>query len=152
MSEDDPELASDRVAVVRQSMEVAHRDVRAARACLDAQDPVPEVAAYLCQQATEKLIKGLLVLAAIPFRKTHDIETLRDLAVPCFPALVGPIDQLVSVTPWASSYRYPGQAYNEAPSVEDLRAVLDTIRALSDGLAALVSAPNDGSIRDDRSA
>jgi hypothetical protein len=31
-------------------------------------------AAYHCQQAAEKLVKDLLVAAAVAFRKTHDID------------------------------------------------------------------------------
>jgi hypothetical protein len=41
----------------------------------------------------EKLTKGLLVLAGVPFRKTHDLEGLPDQAVPHFPDLtktIGP--------------------------------------------------------------
>ena len=58
-------------------MLVADRDIRSAEACLAGADPIPEAAAYHCQQAAEKLIKGLLVLARTPFRKTHDMEVLR---------------------------------------------------------------------------
>lgn len=76
-------------------LEHAERDSLAAKACLDADQPVPEVSAYLCQQATEKLVKALLVLADIPFPKTHDIEPLRDPAVTAFPELISLIDPLV---------------------------------------------------------
>jgi HEPN domain len=43
--------------------------------------------AYNCQQAAEKLIKGLLVLAAAPFRKTHDLDELSEAAAPIYPDL-----------------------------------------------------------------
>ena len=52
--------------VVRSWLAVAGRDVCSARACLDAYDPIPETAAYRCQQAAEKVIEALLVLAEGP--------------------------------------------------------------------------------------
>jgi len=95
MSENDEGLAHDHRLVARHRWLIANRDVRSAQACLDAVDPIPETAAYHCQQATEKLIKGLLVLARVPFRKTHDLEVLRDLVVPRFVELADVIDRLL---------------------------------------------------------
>lgn len=56
-----------------------------ARLCLDAIEPSLAASAYHCQQAAEKLIKGLLVLADVPFTKTHDLERLGILASPRYP-------------------------------------------------------------------
>jgi HEPN domain-containing protein len=95
MSEDDDEVTNDAIFVVQRWLLIAHRDVRAAYACVDAADPIPETAAYHCQQSAEKLTKALLVLAGVPFRKTHDMEALRDLAVPHFPGLTNMIDRQI---------------------------------------------------------
>jgi HEPN domain-containing protein len=38
--------------------------------------PWAATAAHLCQQAAEKLMKGLLTCAAVPFRKTHNLDEL----------------------------------------------------------------------------
>ena len=51
---------------------VAEVDRRAAHACLACRAAVsPSVAAFHCQQAAEKLLKGFLVHARVVFRKTH---------------------------------------------------------------------------------
>jgi HEPN domain-containing protein len=36
--------------------------------------PLPEIAAFHCQQAVEKLLKGFLVLGGINFRRTHELR------------------------------------------------------------------------------
>jgi HEPN domain-containing protein len=100
MSEDDDALRNDYMLVVQRWLMIANRHIRSAYACLDAASPIPETTAYHCQQAAEKLTKGLPVLARIPFRKTHDMESLRDLVVPHFPDLVELIDRLVPLTDW----------------------------------------------------
>ncbi len=102
--------------------------VPSAHACIDAPEAIPETAAYHCQQAVEKVIKGLLVLARVPFRKTHDLETLRDLVVPCFPDLTTRIDRLVPLTDWGHAFRYPDLGSEPVPSVDTLRTVLIDVR------------------------
>jgi HEPN domain-containing protein len=65
---------------------IAREDVRVARACLALDPPAFGMAAYHCQQAAEKLTKGLLAAAGVPFRKTHDLNELADLAAAHYPA------------------------------------------------------------------
>lgn len=86
---------SDHALIARRWALVADRDIRSAKARLAGPDPIPEAAASHCQQAAEKLIKGLLVLARMPFRKTHDMEVLWDLIVPAFPVLTDLIKRMV---------------------------------------------------------
>jgi HEPN domain-containing protein len=85
----------------------ADEDLAAVRACLDARPPVLGVAAYHCQQAAEKLIKGLLVLAAAPARKTHDLDELSEAALPLYPDLRELLDHLRARTYWGFAFRYP---------------------------------------------
>jgi len=130
--------SNDHALVARRWFLVAHRDILSADACLDAPEPIPETAAYHCQQAVEKLIKGLLALARVPFRKTHDLEALRDLVVPHFPNLETMIDRLVPVTDWGHAFRYPDLTGEPVPSPEELRVVLTDIRQfalIAEGLA-----------------
>jgi hypothetical protein len=39
----------------------------------------------IVSKAAEKLAKGLLVAASVPFRKTHDMDELADLAASSYP-------------------------------------------------------------------
>ena len=48
-------------AEVRQWLRKAVNDQRAARAALDQDPPITDVAAFHCQQAAEKLLKAYLV-------------------------------------------------------------------------------------------
>jgi HEPN domain-containing protein len=129
MSDDTNAFRSERDLVVRRWLEVADRDIRAAEACLDR---VPEAAAFHCQQAAEKLIKGLLVLAQVPFRKTHDLEALRDLAAAQFGDLAAEIDRLVPLTDWGHVFRYPDIGDNEpVPSPTDLSHALADLRRMA---------------------
>ena len=125
----------------------ADEDLAAIRACLDARPPVIGVAAYHCQQAAEKLIKGLLVLAAIPFRKTHDLDELSHLAVPAYPDAEPLLAHLRVRTYWGFAFRYPMPGENEAtheppaaPEVEETLRHLSDLRAL---LARTVGADGD---------
>jgi HEPN domain-containing protein len=99
------------------------------------------VAAYHCQQAAEKLIKGLLVLAAIPFRKTHDLDELSHLAAPAYPGAEPLLAHLRVRTYWGFAFRYPmpgeqggGQNPPRADEIEE------TLRHLPDLRARLVAA------------
>jgi hypothetical protein len=136
MSEDDDALADDHRLVARNWVLIAERDVRSAQACLDAS--IPETAAYHCQQAVEKLTKALLVLGRVPFRKTHDLEALRDLVVPCFPDLAATIDRLVPLTDWGHVFRYPDLGSEPVPSCEELRRALNDIRFFEDRVSRLI--------------
>jgi HEPN domain-containing protein len=138
MSEDDDALADDHRLVARTWVLIADRDVRSAQACLDASVPIPETAAYHCQQAVEKLIKALLVLARVPSRKTHDLEALRDLVVPRFSGLADTIDGLVPLTDWGHVFRYPDLGGEPVPSSKELRRVLNDILRFAERVTGLV--------------
>jgi HEPN domain-containing protein len=131
MNEPDGEVDRDRWLVARRWHAVAERDARAAILCLESAEPVPEVAAYLCQQAVEKLLKGLLVLVDTPFRRTHDLEVLRDLVAPRYPHLTDLIQSLLPASDWGHVFRYPEMTEEGRPSVEELRVTLNDIHALS---------------------
>src|SRR5438128_5317254 len=92
--------------LVRRWLDPARADLMAARNCLDGPHYLPEIAAYHCQQAAEKLVKAVLIHGGIEPAKSHDID-----------ALVGrlsPVDRirpalkpLGRYTPYAVSFRDP---------------------------------------------
>ena len=138
MSGDDDGLSSDHRLVARRWLLIAQRDVRSAVACLDAGEPILETAAYLCQQAAEKLMKGLLVLGRTPFRKTHDLEALRDLVVGRFPAFTAMIDRLVPLTDWGHIFRYPDLDEEPVPTNEELRHFVWEIEQFAEHVARTI--------------
>jgi len=122
-------------------------DQRAVRACLAVDPPLRGIAAYHCQQAAEKLLKGFLVRAQADFGKTHDLDRLGQSVIARFPAIAPLVTQLAHWTTWGVAYRYPAEPGPEPePSPGELSAALDLIVALTAALHALAppSAAADG--------
>lgn len=119
----------------------ADEDLRAVRLCLDARPPLLGVAAYHCQQAAEKLIKGLLVLAAMAFRKTHDLDELSEAAVAAHPHLEPLLAHLRVRTYWGFAFRYPMPGESEAGQQPPKPAEIEeTLGHLSDLRARVTEA------------
>lgn len=120
----------------------ADEDLAAVRACLDARPALSGVAAYHCQQAAEKLIKGLLVLAATPFRKTHDLDELSTAAVPLYSDLESLLAYVRVRTYWGFAFRYPMPTDSESgpPAVDEIEAMLRHLSRLRARLAVALNA------------
>lgn len=121
---EDPVKSAD----VRAWLRKAANDLRAAEVDLAATPPLAEDAAFHCQQAAEKTLKALLAFHDLPFRKTHSLEELGQACLGLDPTLAALVDRAVPLTEYAWAYRYPGSP--EPPSPEEVRAALDTARAL----------------------
>jgi HEPN domain-containing protein len=122
--------AERRLAKARHWLAIADRDLRVAMFCLSPAEPETGVAAYHTQQAAEKMVKALLVVAHIDFPHTHNLGALVDLAAPAWPALRMQLEVCRPLTPWNFEFRYPMPA-NELeplPSVDDVQTVLDKLR------------------------
>ena len=129
----------------RRWLAVADEDLGAADACLAAEPPLPKSAAYHGQQAIEKLIKGLLVLAGVAFRKTHDLRELTFQAAPLYPDLEAAMRGLMWLTVWGFAYRYPAEEVEDPPpTADEVRRVLGRVRELRDALAERVGIPSVG--------
>ncbi len=61
--------------IVREWLAKAQNDLGVAERALDP-PPYPDLAAFLSQQAIEKVLKGYLTWHGILFQKTHDLEGL----------------------------------------------------------------------------
>ena len=110
-------------------------DARIARGCLGLDSPALGGAAYHCQQAAEKLLKGFMVSAGIDFRKTHDLDALGQTLLPHFPMLQPLLATMGSWTSWGVAYRYPGEDGPEPePSAEELSGALEAIIQLDTAL------------------
>ena len=111
-------------------------------ACLGLAPPSLGGAAYHCQQAAEKLLKGFLVQVGTDFRKTHDLDTLGRSALAHFPSLGPLLVPLPDWTVWGVAYRYPGEAGPEPePDAEELSRALGLIARLADALRSAASPP-----------
>ena len=70
-----------RIAEARPWFVKADHDLRAAGVLLAATPPLLGEAAYHCQQAAEKSLKGYLSWHDLPFGKTHDLAAIGGLCV-----------------------------------------------------------------------
>jgi len=106
--------------LVRSWLIKAQRDLAAARKLASEPDSHLDTAIYHCQQAAEKAIKAFLVFQDQRFDKTHEIETLIMLAVKFSPDLKEWREAGVRLTPYATTYRYPGESLEPSREEFDL--------------------------------
>jgi HEPN domain-containing protein len=90
--------------------------------CLPAdEDILLEALCFHAQQAVEKAIKAVLISRSIVFPKTHNIGVLLELLPPEI-ARDAMLSQAASLTEYAVSARYPGEA--EDVTKEELSAAI----------------------------
>jgi HEPN domain-containing protein len=94
---------------VKAWLQKASSDLYSAEILLDHDPPVPETAAFHCQQATEKTLKALLVWLNVPFEKVHSLTYLLDLGEIKAPDLTSLRERVEELAPYAVEIRYPGE-------------------------------------------
>lgn len=114
-------MANEGIEYAREWLTKATNDRRSAEALIELSEPLTDTAAFHCQQAVEKLLKGFLVYHNAPFEKIHDLTHLCALCVGIDDGFVEFGEQVGSLTRYAVRFRYPGF---ENPSVADVREAL----------------------------
>jgi HEPN domain-containing protein len=109
----------------------AEADRRVAANCIAMVPPEPGSAAFHCQQAVEKLLKGFLVLAGKRSRKTHSLTDLGALARPSFPGIADHVTAAGNSSRWAFDFRYPSEDPPAEPDEDELRRAFAVIDALA---------------------
>jgi HEPN domain-containing protein len=118
--------------IVREWLGHVKADLDAAWSCSRGTRARLDRAAYLVQQAAEKLVKGVLVAAGIDPPRTHDIAELV-LGLPGTAPLRDRLSTLSSLTAYATGFRYPTP--HEPPPVPS-RADIDSWIAEIEALKA----------------
>lgn len=106
----------------------AKRDLLSAYELASADTPLLDTAAYHCQQAAEKAIKGFLLFHDVRFEKTHDIEVLVSQASEVDSSFIVCIEAARILTPLAVEFRYPGD-YVE-PETDEYREAFESATAV----------------------
>ncbi len=96
------------------------------------QAPAPnyDAVVFHAQQCVEKLLKGLLVAAAVPFERTHELNVLAHQVQQAHPSWTWLPADLAAIQPGAVLLRYPdysataGDAHAAIQSCTRLRAAL----------------------------
>lgn len=117
-------------AEARQWFAKAGEDICVAEMVLGHEPPLIDPAAFHCQQAAEKIIKGLLVAAAIKIPRTHDLEVLAALAAPTYPDLAPMMNDVAPASAWIARTRYPGLAEGLGAEKSEVTEMLAAIKAL----------------------
>jgi HEPN domain-containing protein len=123
---------------VEEWLELADADRNAVETCISAGPSLRGIAAFHCQQAVEKLLKGFLTLAAKRSRKTHSLAELGAAAEASFPEIAVLVAAAKGWSSWAFEFRYPprrGRA-KPLPDEDELRRALGVIDALAAHLRA----------------
>ena len=118
---------------VERWLRVAERDRQAVLLCLGAAPPLPGIAAFHCQQAAEKLLKGFHVLVGKRFRKTHSLEDLGAAAQASFPDIADLVTAVRAWSSWVGVCRYPSSdgAAEPEPDQDELRRAVEVIDELA---------------------
>lgn len=106
----------------------ANRDILSASELAGGATPLLDTAAYHCQQAAEKAVKGYLLYHDVRFEKSHDIELLVTQAMDVDPAWVDCLEAARLLTPLAVEYRYPGDFVEPEP--EEFQAAFEAAQSL----------------------
>jgi HEPN domain-containing protein len=119
---------------------LASDDIAAVGLCLRSPRLLRGIAAYHCQQAAEKLMKGLIAASGAPVRKTHDLAVLAREAGAAYPELARSIAAASDITLWGVAFRYSGVMAPGAPrpSRRQIAAALKKIDTLRRSAIAAV--------------
>jgi HEPN domain-containing protein len=90
--------------------------------------PVLSIAAFLAQQAAEKILKAYLTWCDQSFRRTHELETLLRQCMAIDPEFAELSEAAKALAPYAVGPRYPGPA--SEPTQEQAEAALRFAREI----------------------
>jgi HEPN domain-containing protein len=121
------------LAIVEEDLDVATAAMRLYRL---------GASAYHAQQAGEKLIKALLVLAGEQFRSSHDLDDLASRLAPVYPQFARQAEAVRRLSVWGTAYRYPSleDEPEPLPEIEELEQTIDMLAEF----AAMVGSLTDG--------
>ena len=124
---------ADRLEDTARWLRYAAEDLTTAETLLAQAHVPPRQACWFAQQAAEKALKAVLIFLQIDFRRTHDLNVLRDL-LPESWQLKTALPNLKDLNRWAVEARYP-EKMREATkaeastAVEQARAVWTSVSA-----------------------
>lgn len=105
---------------------------------LAADPPMLDPAAFHCQQAVEKIIKALLIAAAVAAPRSHDIEMLAGKAAPFYPALEQQMLSFAHLTEWLTASSYPDLGGGLGEEIGGVTDILLALREFRRRVAELV--------------
>lgn len=101
--------------VIKEWLDFADMDFMTARHLYENMYPKPlEIICYHCQQAVEKLLKGVLISKGVIVKKTHDLGLLAEMLQDFLEVDEKYLEMCDNLTPYGVKIRYPQEL-----SIED---------------------------------
>ena len=123
---------------LKEWMEFARMDFLAAKHLYEHMYPKPlEIICYHCQQAIEKLLKGVLISRGVTIRKTHDLGLLAEMLQEYTEVDEKYLEICDDLTPYGVKIRYPQELFIEEYHV---KKALEETQELYDWLLTLLQA------------
>jgi HEPN domain-containing protein len=120
--------------LVRAWLIKSRNDLTTARQIGALPDGPLDTAIYHCQQAAEKAVKGFLAFHDHRLERSHDVERLVALSAVYDASFLNWEDAAITLTPYATAYRYPGESATLQPG----RVEFDEALQLATNLVAFV--------------
>lgn len=97
----------------------AEMDFLTAKYLYDHMYPKPlEIICYHCQQAVEKLLKGVLISKGVTLKKTHDLGLLAEMLLEYMEVDEKYLEMCDELTPYGVKIRYPQELFIEEYQVK----------------------------------
>ena len=131
--------------ILKEWMEFAEMDFLTAKHLYEHMYPKPlEIICYHCQQAIEKLLKGVLISKDVTIKKTHDLGLLAEMLQEYTEADEKYLEMCDDLTPYGVKIRHPQELFIEEyhvkkaleeaalahPSVQKFTAGLNVVRVI----------------------
>jgi HEPN domain-containing protein len=123
-------MSDSKAELARSWLIKSHRDLLSAHELATATVSLLDSAAYHCQQAAEKAIKGYLLFNDIRFERTHDIVLLVNQASDVDVSFLSHLENARLLTPLAVEFRYPGEFLE--PDLDEFQDAYKAAREIYD--------------------
>lgn len=100
--------------LLKEWVDFAEMDFLTAKHLYEHMYPKPlEIICYHCQQAIEKLLKGVLISNGVPIKKTHDLGFLAEMLQDYVEVDEKYLEMCDELTPYGVKIRYPQEMFIE---------------------------------------
>lgn len=122
--------------ILKEWVEFARMDFLTAKHLHEYMHPKPlEIICYHCQQAIEKLLKGVLISKGVTIKKTHDLGLLAEMLQEYTEVDEKYLEMCDDLTPYGVKIRYPQELFIEEYHV---KKALEETQELYDWLLTLL--------------
>ena len=125
--------------ILKEWMAFAEMDFLTAKHLYEHMYPKPlEIICYHCQQAIEKLLKGVLISRGVTIKKTHDLGLLAEMLQEYTEVDEKYLEMCDDLTPYGVKIRYPQELFIEEYHVNHVKKALEETQKLYDWLLTLL--------------